>query len=166
MTLVDRYADATLVAGKLGNAAFVTGDKTITIVSQLEIVAADDNNSVYRIAANINPDLIPIRIEIMADAALTITDANLGIYESGASGAVIDDNALADAIDFSSGFARTAKADGLAAVAIADNQKRIYELAGHTQATKKTGYDLGFVTIAKGAGGAGTISTTMEFVQG
>jgi len=47
-----------------------------------------------------------------------------------------------------------------------DVEKTIYELAGHTTATKKMGYDLALTIIAKGAGGTGTVSIIADFVQG
>lgn len=166
MAVEDKYTDPDLAANKTANSAFVHGAASVILPFTAEVASGDDNLSIYRVAANVNPDLIPVQCKILADSALTITDANFGIWAAGVGGAAYDDNALADAIDFSSGFARGSEQDGLAAVAIEDVQKRIYELAGHTQEQKKVGYDLAIQTVAKGAGGDGTISGILIFVQG
>ena len=166
MALQDKYVNADIVAGEKAVAAENDGAKTVSIVKTFEINTADDNASVYRWAKNVNPHLIPKQIQILADSALTVTDANMGIWATGIGGTAFDDNALTEAVDLSSGFARGSEANGLTGVAIEDVEKTIYELAGHTTATKKMGYDLALTIIAKGAGGTGTVSIIADFVQG
>jgi hypothetical protein len=168
MAVENKYVNSDIVAEKKANSAFNEGAASVIAVAQFEVAAADDNGSVYRLFKNVNPDLIPVRIEILADAITGGTDYDLGFYETsegGVDGPEIDKDKLLDGIDFSSGFARGSEQNGLAGVGIDEAQERIYELAGDTQATKKIGYDIAITANTVGSG-AGTIAVTAWFVQG
>lgn len=166
MAVENKYVNSDLNAGKLANAAFSHGQKPFVLVNTFEVAAADDNGSIYRIAKNIDPDLIPVRIEVYNDAITSGTDYDLGLYEPlEAGGAVIDADIFANTLDMSSGAARGSAKDGLENLNIDKVQKMIYELAGHTLSTKKRGYDIAYTANTVGSA-AGTISTLMFFVQG
>lgn len=168
MAVENKYVDSDLAAGKLANAAFSEGAPTLALVSTFEVAAADDDGSVYRIAKALNPDLIPLRIELYNDALTGATDYELGFYETsegGVDGAAIDIDALLGTTDISAGNARGSAVDGLGAVALSDAQKRIYELAGDAQADKRTSYDIAVTANTVGSA-AGTITVLMWFVQG
>jgi len=168
----NKYVDADLAAGKKGNAAFVHGAAVVEMVTTFEVAAADDNASIYRLFKNVNPDLIPVEIEIMNDAITGGTDWDLGLYESlsddGVGGGVIDADAFVDGADLSSGNARTAPLSGMSAspVALENVKKRIYEIAGDAQEDKRArGYDIALTANVVGTA-AGTITVIARFVQG
>ena len=167
MAVEDKYVDAEVAASALGEAVNVAGNKLVCIVNTFEVAAADDDGSVYRIAKNLSPDWIPVKIEINNDAITSGTDYDLGFYETSngwGDGAVIDKDELADGLDMSSGAANGSEKNGMGAVAIENIGKPIYLLCGHTIKTKKPGYDLAFTANTVGAA-AGTITTRAWFVQ-
>lgn len=169
MAVEDKYVDANVEAGKLGNPAKISGAEVQAQVVTFEVAVADDNGSVYRIAKSLNPNLIIKKIEINNDAITAGTDYNLGFYESSDprnDGPIIGTgNQLADALDMSSAAANGSEKNGLAAVAIDALDQKIYELAGHTVNTKKQGYDIAFTAIAVGSA-AGTITVRLTYIQG
>jgi len=168
MAIENKYINANLVADKATTAAFNEGAKTVVMVATFEVAAADDNASVFRLFKSVNPDLIPVKCEILSDAIAGATDYELGFYEpteAGVLGPAIDIDALLGSTDINAGNARGSELNGLTAVAIEDVQKRIYELAGDTLTTKKLGYDIALTANVVGTA-AGTISVTMWFVQG
>lgn len=162
MAVEDKYTNANVEAGKLANPALGGGGaQTISMVETVEVAAADDDNSVYRFFANVSPTLIPKSITVMCDAITLGTDYNLGLFNVN-SGAVIDDNIFADALNLSSA---SRVLDGLENVGIESLTKKIYEHAGHTIANMKQGYDIGLTGITVGSA-AGTITIIAEFIQG
>lgn len=166
MAVENKYINADVAAGKKGLAAFVHGEKETVMVATFEVAAADDNGSVYRLFKNVPPSLIPIDIKIFNDAITGCTDVELGLYEPlEAGGAVIDQDILMDTLDISGGKTHASPGDGLGAVDIANVQKRLFELAGHTLATRKNGYDIALTANTVGSA-AGTISVIAKFVQG
>ena len=166
MAVINEYVNSDVAAEKLINAAFIHGAAVQIAVVTFEVAAADSDTSKYRLLKNVPADLIPVKIEILADAITSGSDYDLGFYEPlEFGGAVIDADALMDGVDFSSGFARGSEQNGLAAVDVANVQKRIYELAGHSLSTKKLGYDIVLTANTVGSS-AGTISAIFYFVQG
>lgn len=166
MAVEDKYVDANVADEKKTNAAFIHGADTLAAIVTFEVAAADDDGSIYRLLKNVNPDLIPIAITLWNDAITGCTDVDLGLYlplEMG--GAVIDKDVFLDGEDINGGNARSSPVDGLTNVGIADCQKKIYELAGHTLETKKQGYDIALTANTVGSG-AGTISVLFQFIQG
>lgn len=164
MAVQDKYVDANLVAGKKADGlAAIEGNLFIGIAT-FEVAAADDNDSIYRVFKNVDPNLIPVSMRISCDALTSANDWNVGLWETEL-GAVVDENALADALDLSAGYSRILGLDGLAAVDLADVKKRVYELAGHTLTTKKPGYDIALKAVAAGSG-AGTVTVVGIFAQG
>jgi len=168
MAIENKYVNTNVEAGKKAEAAFSEGAKTVTLIETVEIAAADDDASVYRFFKSLNPDLIITRIELLNDAITGFTDAEIGFYEpteAGVVGAAIDIDALMGTQDINGGNARGSEQNGLTAVDIADVKKRIWELAGDTQATKRRGYDIALTANTVGSA-AGTVSMLIDLVQG
>lgn len=166
MAVRNAYIESNVAAGKKANAAFNDGQPEITMIATFETLAADDAGSIYRLFKNLPPNLIPVDIKIMCDAIAGATDIDLGFYEPlEAGGAVIDKDVLMASADIAAGQARGSEENGLQSVNVADVQKNIAELCGHTLITRKAGYDLA-LTADSEITAAGTISVIAKFVQG
>ncbi len=169
MAVENKYVNANTEAGKLAEAAFTHGDKTVSAVVTFEVAVADEDLSVYRLLTNVPSDLIPTKIEIACDAITSGNDWDLGFYEptiGGVNGAVIDADKLANTLDLSSAIAFSSALDGLENLNIDEVQERIYTLAGDTLDTQRAkGYDIALTANTVGAA-AGTISVKFWFVQG
>lgn len=133
----------------------------------LEIAAANDDGSKFVLFPDLPPNLIPLEIRIANDAITAGTAYDVGLYESGL-GAVIDADAFAANLDMSVAAAslapKTAK-DGMAAVAIENWYKRLFEHAGHTPVTKKKSYDIVLTADTIGSA-AGTIAALLKYAMG
>ncbi len=179
MAVVNKYTNDLIASGKLAEAAYVNGARTITCVESEELASGDDAASVYRFFKSLNPNLIPIDVKIYVDDAVVgATDVNVGFYETtddGGTGAIIDGgNSLADAVDLSpaGGLLRGGGVigtdeylDGMKGVDIADLYKKIYQHAGHTVSNYKQGYDLALTVISDTTTG-GTVTVIAQFIEG
>jgi hypothetical protein len=166
MAVENKYVNADVVAEKKAVAAFVHGENRITMVCDFETAAADDAGSVYRLFKNVPASLIPVSIRVSCDAIAGATDVDLGLYEPlEAGGAVVDKDCLADGLNISAGYTRILGLDGLKDVDYANSDKRLFELGGHTLATRKNGYDIA-LTMVSDVSAAGTILVIADFVQG
>jgi len=163
MSLEDKYVNANLVAGKKAKPALSSMDDSRGFIKQFEIAAADNANSIYRFLKAVPGEMILSELLLSFDAFGAGGLLNVGIYESKVGGATYDDNAFASGVDVS---AAAAKQNGLAAIDLADREKRLFELAGHDSDTKKEYYDLGIKITAKGATGLGTVLAQGTFLQG
>lgn len=170
MAVVDKYTDSNIsgnIVNKLLKTLNAGGADPGILFATFEVAAADDDDSVYRVFKSVDPNLIPLFIMVGNDAIADGTDYGLGLYEPDL-GAVIDKDAFAADLDMSVAAASmnpvTAK-DGMAAVDIDSYNKRIYEHAGHTVATRLEAYDIAFTADTVGTG-AGTISVAIIYVQG
>lgn len=168
MAVENKYVDADLAANKRGLASAIgPGQQWASIIS-FEVAAADDNGSVYRLFKNLSPDLIIKDLKLYNDAITGATDYEIGLYETStdsADGAAVDIDVFLGSTDINAGNARGSAVDGLGAVDIADMGKKLYEHAGHTLATRKSGYDIAITANTVGSG-AGTITVEAEFIQG
>jgi hypothetical protein len=162
MAVEDKYINADIVADKKANAAFAQGTNTVSITETFEVAAADDDGSIYRLFKGLNPELIPSSIVVTNDAITAGTDYDIGFYETDL-GPVIDKDALADALDLSSQHVEGSGLSGLVTVDVANVKKKIWELAGHTESTKKLGYDIAFTANTVGTA-AGTVSVKATFL--
>ena len=165
MAVLDKYVNANLAAGKLARPALIGGDKVVEMVATFELAAGDSNGSVFRIAQGLCPNLIPIEILINCDALTSSTDWDLGLYEMGVDGAVVDKDIFMDGADLSGGKAIGSEQNGLADVVMENLVKRLYEHVGETVINHKKGYDLALTANAIGTA-AGTITVRARFIQG
>jgi hypothetical protein len=164
MAVVDKYFNANLVAGKLANPAKTQGAITTGIVNVGEVAAADSDGSVYRIGT-LPSNAIITNISINADVITGGNDYDVGLYDIGVSGAVIDKDVFADGLNLSGGAAIGSELNGLSAVAIDALDNKLYEHAGKTVSNKKEGYDLALTANTVGSA-AGTITTRVEYILG
>ncbi len=178
MAVVNKYVRTLIEAGKLDEAVFVNGSNKVGMISSEEFAAGDDAGSIYRFFKGLNPNLIPIDIKIYVDDAVVgATDVNVGLYEQtddGGTGAAIDDNCFADALDLSpaGGAVRGGGVighdefiDGMAAVDIANMTKKLYEHGGHDVTDYTQGYDLALTVISDTTTG-GTVTVVATFLTG
>ena len=141
--------------------SWIERGQLIVAVGTLEVAAADDNNSVYRLARVPSGARIH-RIELLTDAITGGTDYNLGLYKTAINGgAVVDDNLFGDALDLSSGNTVPVEVT-FDQLDKADIEKRVWTLLG-LSADPHTEYDLALIGITAGTG-AGTISLRLEYV--
>lgn len=160
--MVDKFVNADIQKGKLAESAYISGNKVVSIVTTFETVLADGNGSVYRLTKGLNPNLIPIDIRVFSDALGTGAVFALGLFE-GNGGKVISANYFATALSLVA--ANITPLNGLVSVDIANLPKKLFEHAGHTIATKKDSYDIGFTATNLGVS-AGTVSAIITCVQG
>jgi len=175
MAVEDKYVSAALSAGKLENAALCNGARMIQMVATEEIAAADTTLSVYRFFKGVSGNLIVTKIEVYGDAAIVgPDDLDLGLYEQAEvdadgdanGGTVIDADIFGTAIDVDGITAPATPVDGMDAVTDpADRVKKIYELAGHTAANAKDGYDIGLLLNTVASTG-GTVTIVLTGVEG
>ena len=164
MAVEDKYADANIAAGRLANPALVQGAKNLSLVSVINIAAADDNLSVYRIGT-INGNLILDDIRINNTAITGGTDYELGFYKPGLGSVEVDKDILLGTVTMASARANGSELNGMPLVDQANLNKKIYELLGHTVATKLEGYDLCLTANVAGTV-AGTVTVRARFTEG
>jgi hypothetical protein len=168
MAVINDYVDSNLATATNRRANSLAVARTALYVAAVtfEVAAADSDTSIYRLFKGVNPELIPIKIDIFNDAITAGSVYDLGFYESlEAGGAVIDADALMVDGDLSSAHASGSPLSGMKDVDPANLLKRVYELAGHTFATKKTSYDIALTADTVGTG-AGTVTVVAYFAQG
>jgi hypothetical protein len=143
--------------------AKINGSKVQYIAAKVAIAAGDDDTSTFRVA-RLPSNSVLKEIKIGCTAITGGTDFNLGVARSPSTsglGAVIDDNALADALTFAT--ASTFGLDGLKDVSVDNFTKELWELAGLT-ADPDTTLDIVLTAITIGTA-AGTVSFKIEFTN-
>ncbi len=170
MAVINAYVDADVVAGKLGGAIGVRGNKAVHLIQSFTIASTDQAGSIYRVFKGVSPDMIIRRIEILNDALTGATSVSLGLYgvlDYDNVGAVVSAACFMSAKDISAGNPITGSPfNGLSAVTIANREKRVYELAGHTQTTKLPAYDIGMLFTAMTTGANGNVCVMIDAIQG
>lgn len=163
MAVEDKYVNSDVVAGKKGKAARVSGDEERVMVATVEIAAADDDGSKYRMFKSIPSNFIPTEITIACDTITGGTDYELGIYKTNL-GAVISKGLLMTNQTLATALTRaTGHQLGLAAVDIANIYKTLGELSGQTDIDPA--YDIVLTADTVGTA-AGTVTVIAKFVQG
>lgn len=170
MAVEDKYASPFIkgnVVDKLLNMIYAHGSEIKAVFQKIDIAAADDDGSKYRLFKNVDPNLIPL-FAFVANTAITGGSSySLGLYKSDL-GAVINKDLFATGMDMTAAAAslnpKTAK-DGLAALTPANMARRLYEHAGQTIQNKAEGYDIVLTGDTVGTA-AGTVSVIIIFAQG
>ncbi len=167
MTVQDKYVSAALASGKIEMAALANGARIVQMVQTEEIAATptDEILSVYRFFKGLNGNLIPTKIEVFGDTAIVALVADVGLYEQGVGGLVVDSDAFGSALNIAGITTATIALDGMGAVDIANRRKKIYEHAGHTVKTSKDGYDI-CLTATTAATTGGTVTIVATFIVG
>lgn len=163
MAVENKWADSDLEAGNRSNPARVAGGQVREFSAQLEIAAADDDGSIYKIA-RLPANAILTKLELHSDAIAGATSYSVGLYEEDGT-TVIDLDEFMAATDINAGNAIGSPLNAMSAVAIENLAKKLYELAGHTVDTKKKGYVLAITATTAGSA-AGTISLRGRYIQG
>lgn len=164
------YVEANLVAGKLAAAAnYGVGSISRQAIITYEKTASDNSASILRFFKGLSPDVIIRNCFIENDALAGCTAVAVGFYgvlDYDLIGAIVGSgNQLAAALDLSSAHAAGSGLSAVSSVDQANRGKRIYELVGHTQATKLPAYDL-CLTLTTGGTATGTITVFLDTVQG
>lgn len=173
MAVEDKYVnsvnfDASGNLLHLANAINCSGSKVGAMFETVELAAADSDGSVYRFFKGVDANLIPLFIIPACDEITAGTVFDIGLYEPNL-GVVVNAAVFASNLDFSSAksFALATCLDGMAAVAIENRGKRIFEHAGHsvTAGTRLSSYDI-CVTGDTVGSAAGTVSLMMIYAIG
>ena len=160
MAVENKYTDANVVAGKKASALVCgPGVQTVTMVGVVAVAAADDNNSVYRVFADVPSSYIPVNICIHNTAIGSGSDYDLGLYGVDL-GAAISSECLASTIDMSSAVAITTWNNlGMKNLALGE-LKTLGTLSGQTDIS--AAYDIALTAVAVGTE-ADTIRVTATF---
>ncbi len=81
MAVINDYVDSDVALNKKAPALLAQGAQTFTMVQTFEVAAADDNDSIYRVFKNLNPNYVPIRLDITCDAITGMSDVNVGFLQ-------------------------------------------------------------------------------------
>lgn len=143
------------------------GAETFVLYNTVEKAAGDSDTSKWRFFKNLDGNLIPLWIAFANDALAGFTSASIGLYTPNG-GAVVSVNCFMSAVSIAAGKTTLCPGlafDGMAAVAIENYGKRLFEHAGLTVATRKNAFDLVLTGNTVG-GAAGTMSMMACFAQG
>jgi hypothetical protein len=175
MAVINAYVDANLALGKIGSAALINGVPKITVIQSFTIGASDSAASVYRVFKGIPSDAIILSIKILNDAVAGVTAGLIGLYDVldfDGKGAIIGSgNQLCAGFNFSSANTiASVPAEALTAVAVANREKQLWELASQTQAPGAAGpkapaYDI-CLTMASMTTNTANICVIMDYVRG
>jgi hypothetical protein len=166
MAVQDKYGTASVSSAQSLTAIrdlFLRGANIKALVTTLEVAAADDDGSVYRLFT-LDKSARPLMLLIANDALTAGTVYDVSIYAEGVAGAVIADAALASVLDLSTAHVMgpSTALNGLKSVDQADLGKTMYELAGHTSINARDNYDIGLTADTVGSA-AGTITAFLLF---
>lgn len=133
-------------------------------VGTVEIAAADDASSVYRVA-RVHTSWRLSEVSHFNDAITSGTDYDVGFYDTAANGgAVINVNAIADAVSLASGSLTPVQVlfEGSSDTGVEDIEQAVWQMAGLTSDPGKF-VDLCYTGVAPGSG-AGTLSVRTRYV--
>lgn len=167
MAVINAYQDANYVAGKLSSAAALMGSPSRKMVATFEVAAADSDGSIFRVFKGLSPDIVITNILVCNDAITGGTAYDVGVYgvlDFDGVGAVVSAACFASNLDLSSAHVRGSELSGISALDVANSNKRLYEVVGHTQLTKLPAYDIALTADTVGSG-AGTVTVILEYVM-
>lgn len=154
-------ADATPV--DLSN-TFINHGRLREQVAKVEVAAADDDGSVYRLFRVWSGWRIST-LEVAGDALTSGTAFEVGVYQTAENGgAVVDADEFASAVDLSSATALTDKTYEAVATEIDKIEMPLWERIGETADTKRW-YDIALTATTVGSV-AGTIAGRLRYVDG
>ena len=175
MAVYNNYVDTNILAGKLANAALVSGVVQVTAVQKWSIAAGDDATSIFRVFKGIDSDSIIVDIEIMNDAVTGATGALIGLYNvldfDGVGAIIASGNQFNTNFNLSSANAiATGWVTCYTAAAIADREKSLWELAAQTQAPGAAGpkapaYDICLTMVNKTASATGDVVMKLTYLR-
>lgn len=146
MAIENKYIDPNLAAGDRQDPNRAGGSRALINPFQtFAVAAADDDGSVYRIG-RIASNAIVYDIVIACTAITGGTDWDLGLYETDL-GPVVDADLFMDGQTLA---VASRSLDGMSNVAVADLNKRVYELLGLSSDPCKV-YDLALTANTVGS---------------
>ncbi|MDZ4253537.1 MAG: hypothetical protein U1A72_13300 [Sulfuritalea sp.] len=147
------------------NAKLIAGGVLKEAVGTVEVAAADDDDSVYRFC-RVHSSWRPSQLQIASDAITGGTDFDIGLHDIAAtnSGAVVDADLFASAVDLSSASALTDRLYEATATNISKIEKAIWELLALASDPGKF-YDLTATGNTVGTA-AGTIAVALRYTDG
>lgn len=170
MAVLDKYVDASLVAGKLlAGATSTQGSRLLGVSTTFAVAAADDDGSIFRVIPNIPATAVLRSLRISCDALTGSTAWNVGLYKPGVGNGVAKTSGgsslvalLASGLNLSAGYSRILGLDGLSAVSIADCTKSLWELGSQLINSRDQAFDIALTATTIGSG-AGNVLVNAEF---
>ncbi len=130
----------------------------------VELAAADDNDSVYRMV-RVHSSWLISEIKRFNDAITSGADFDVGLYQTAANGGAVKNiNCFADAVSLTSASLVGVQDlfEAGADEGVEDLEKRVWEYAGDTSDPGRF-YDLCYTGVAVGSG-AGTLSVIVRYI--
>lgn len=158
MAVEDKYVDSATAAGNTAEPG-ANGQELIRMVATVEIAAADDDGSKYRLFKAVPSSFKPVSCTVMCDAITGGTDYDLGLYNTNM-GSVVDKDVLMDGQTLATA---SRVLDGLGIVDIADigAKKSLAELLALNPSTAKPAYDVVLTANTVGSA-AGTVTVILS----
>jgi hypothetical protein len=147
------------------NPTYLMGGILKEQVGTVEIAAADDNNSVYRVG-RVHSSWRISDIVRYNDAITSGADFDVGLYDTAENGgAVVNINCFADAVSLVSASVTGTKDlyEAGSDVGVEDIEQRVWEMAGLTEDPGKF-MDVCYTGVTVGSG-AGTLSVKIRYVE-
>ena len=147
------------------NPTYLMGGILKEQVGTVEIAAADDNNSVYRVG-RVHSSWRISDIVRYNDAITSGADFDVGLYDTADNGAaVVNINCFADAVSLVSASVTGTKDlyEAGSDVGVEDIEQRVWEMAGLTEDPNKF-MDVCYTGVTVGSG-AGTLSVKIRYVE-
>jgi hypothetical protein len=172
MAVEDKYAnsileDATGLPQLLH--CLSTGTPLIVMHETVEVAAADDNGSIYRMFKDVPSNFIPLLAVIANDAITAGSDYDLGLYDSAErGGAVVVKDCFLNGGDLSVAHASLCPGTALNALSAADiaaMNKKLWEYASDTIITRRPSFDIALTGNVVGTA-AGTITVLLIGIKG
>lgn len=133
------------------------GHKLHHFNGQVEAANGDSIGSTYRLAT-IPSNFVPIKLELAWDALGGTCAADVGIYEMGASGAVVDADEFASGVSLVNAGAWTSELEESGAADIAKMGQPLWQRLGLTaQPVPGKSYDI-VATLTAASAAAGTVA--------
>ena len=163
MAVVDKTTYKKSSANIPVDAIAATGADMLSIVARAAITTGDSSTSIYRIA-EVPSNFVAVSGEVTCEALTGLDDVDLGLYENTENGgAVIDVDALTDAMDLTSALVPGLGLSPVSAVAIANQDDALYTLAGDVSSERQT-YTLA-LTINKDCSAGGAVIVKLNLVR-
>ena len=141
-----------------------SGSDVIEIVAQIAITNGDGAGSIYRIG-EVPSSAILVGGEITCEAVTSLTDADLGIYETDEKGgAVLDVDAFVAAADLSSAKVPGAGIDAMRDIGVLNIGKKLHELVSDGSA-ERAAYTIALTAVAA-PGATKNVQVRLRFLKG
>lgn len=160
----DKYVNSTLSGGSKVPAGAGAPGRVLCLSGTYEKTAADNDTSILRLGtAPANAIPLPTKSVFGNDALSGATDVDIGVYEQGEGGAVVDADCLADGLNIASGNALGSEARAFPAVGLDEFGDDLRTLAGGSVGDGAEFYDIAITGNTFGTA-TGTIAWELYFL--